>query len=973
MALPVSAGAQPAGAEAPGLYVVQFAGAPLATYSGGVAGIPATKPTGHSKLDTTSRRSRLYQEHLRAERTEALRKAGVPTSKVVSDYSVTFNGLAARLGSAEVRRLRSTAGVARVYKDRVHTWHTSSTPRFLGMSGPDGVWRSHLGGQDRAGEGMIIGVIDGGFWPENPSFAALPEPRPDADAIAAKWSGECVTGEHEPVTCNNKVIGARWYNQSGYGDPANGEFLSPRDRAGHGSHTASTAAGVPVDASVAGAPVGQVSGMAPAARLAIYKAVWHVAPGVGAGGTTDLLKAIDDAVADGVDVINFSIGDGYDEFDPTDVAFFNAAAAGVFVATAAGNSGPGAGTLDNAQAWVTTVAAGTHDVRYTKAVTLGDGATYEGVGLGGALPAERLVDAATAPAPEVDAARAALCHVGSLDPDKVRGKVVLCRRGENARVEKSQAVEEAGGLGMIMYNNTPAESLNTEYHSVPTVHVDSAAGAAIKGYAAGNHDATAALSAMAQASQRAPGVASFSSVGPSATSRGDLLKPDVLAPGVDIVAAVPPVSNPANSSYGLKSGTSMASPHVAGTAALLMQKNPAWSPSAVKSAIMTTAYQAGKEDKPIIRLSDGARAAPFDMGAGHVRPAGMFDPGLVYESHEVDWHRYSCGLGVDMRLDDGSSACAAHGAMDPSNLNYPSIAIGDFVGRQTVTRTVTDTTGRDSVYTVKVEAPPGITVNVSPTELTVPAGGSASFQVKVTAATPIMNRYAFGSLTWSDRAGHRVRSPIAVKPMMVRHPAAITGSGSAGSQALQVTPGYSGTLKAAPLGLTAPSVTTSRLVGTYNGGFDPRNPPSSPAIAKKTITTAAGTRLVRIATYDEYPDGTDIDVYVVRDGAFLGASQGLTSEEEVLLPGSGTFDVYVLQWGLPAGTDATDVRLYSYALTQATGNLSVAPAEAQARPGDPVTVTVNWTGVPSGSHYFGAVEYFSGTTSLGMTALKVEG
>ncbi|WP_166427779.1 S8 family serine peptidase [Nonomuraea mesophila] len=365
-------------------------------------------------------------------------------------------------------------------------------------------------------------MIDGGFWPENPSFAALPEPRPDADAIAAKWSGECVTGEHEPVTCNNKVIGARWYNQSGYGDPANGEFLSPRDRAGHGSHTASTAAGVPVDASAAGAPVGQVSGMAPAARLAIYKAVWHVAPGVGAGGTTDLLKTIDDAVADGVDVINFSIGDGYDEFDPTDVAFFNAAAAGVFVATAAGNSGPGAGTLDNAQAWVTTVAAGTHDVRYAKAVTLGK----------------------------------------------------------------------------------------------------------------------------------------------------------------------------------------------------------------------------------------------------------------------------------------------------PSNVNYPSIAIGDFVGRQTVTRTVTDTTGRDSVYTVKVEAPPGITVKVSPTELTVPAGGSASFQVKVTAATPIMNRYAFGSLTWSDRAGHRVRSPIAVKPIMVRHPAAITGSGSAGSQALQVTPGYSGTLKAAPLGLTAPSVTTSRLVGT---------------------------------------------------------------------------------------------------------------------------------------------------------------
>jgi len=954
--------------------VVQFVGAPLATYSGGVAGIAATKPKGRAKVDIKSRNSRLYREHLRTMRSEVLRKAGVADSEVVSEYSVTFNGVAARLTPAEAVRLRKTPGVVDVYKNRVYTWQTSNSPRFLGMSGPDGVWARELGGQARAGEGMIIGVIDGGFWPENPSFASLPEPRPDADIIAGKWSGSCVRGDHEPVTCNNKVIGARWYNTSGFGDPEKGEFLSPRDRAGHGSHTASTAAGVPVEASIAGAAAGQVSGMAPAARLAIYKTVWQVAPGVGSGGTSDLLKAVDDAVADGVDVINFSIGDGFDESDPTDVAFLNAAAAGVFVAAAAGNSGPGAGTLDNAQAWVTTVGAGTHDVRYAKTLKLGNDATYEGVGLGAALSARSLVDAAATPAPGVDPARSALCHAGSLDLGKVAGKIVLCRRGENARVEKSDIVKRAGGIGMILFNTVPSESLNTEYHSVPTVHIDSVAGGAVKSYiSAAGENANAAMSALVGRSQRAPGVASSSSVGPSASSRGDLLKPDILAPGVDIVAAVPPLSNQANSSYGLKSGTSMASPHIAGLAALLMQKKSGWSPMAVKSAIMTTAYQTDKEDQPIRRLSDGADATPFDMGAGHVRPDAMFDPGLVYESGLADWHRYSCGLGVDLRLNDGSSACQVYGAIDPSDLNYPSIAIGDFIGQQTVTRTVTNTTGQQSVYTATVKAPLGVSVSVSPATLTVPARGTASYRVKFTAATPIMDQYAFGSLMWTDQGGHRVRSPIAIKPLALRKPASVTGAGASGSQAIEVTSGYRGTLEAEPLGLAAPAIKTSHLVGTYNGDFDPRNPPSSPAIAKTTVTTPPDTKVVRFATYDEYPAGTDLDLYVVRDGAFLGASQGLTSDEEVILRGGGTFDVYVMQWALPSETHETDVRLHSYEVTQSTGNLAVRPASTQVTPGEAVTVTASWTGVPPGSHYFGAVEYFAKTTSLGMTTLEVDG
>ncbi|WP_344610640.1 S8 family serine peptidase, partial [Dactylosporangium salmoneum] len=440
---------------------------------------------GRPALRTESARAAV-----RENRGTVLRAAGVSTT--VRDYETAFNGFAAALTPAQRDKVARTPGVLRLWKNERRTVDTISTPSFLGLAGPGGAWAQQFGDPAHAGEGMIIADIDTGFWPESPSLAPLPEPRPDQAIIDRKWKAggadKCDEGTGPPaqqITCNNKVIGARYYNSSGFGDWT-GEFQSPRDYDGHGTHTATTAAGDnDVPAAINGAPVGKVSGMAPAARIAVYKALWRQADGEGSGGTVDLLAAIDDAVADGADIINYSVsGSSALVVDPIGLAFYNAAAAGVFVAASAGNSGPDAGTVVHNAPWEMTVAASSHDRGAIKSVTLGNGKTYTGVGQGPAVPDAPLVDSVQAGLAGQAADRVELCYPGALDSAKVKGKIVLCRRGENPRVDKSIAVRDAGGVGMVLYNPTE-NSLNADYHVVPTVHVDEAAGAAIKAYAAG--------------------------------------------------------------------------------------------------------------------------------------------------------------------------------------------------------------------------------------------------------------------------------------------------------------------------------------------------------------------------------------------------------------------------------------------------------------------------------------------------------
>jgi subtilisin family serine protease len=907
-----------------------------------------------------------YRAKLSAGYHDTLRAAQIPDSRKVYDYGVTLNGFAARLTPVEATRLATAPGVRRIWKNTIVATKTVSTPDFLGLTGPQGVWAG-LGGDTHAGEGVIIGVVDSGLWPEHPSFAALPEPRPDQAVINAKWKGRCDAGDEpspaDRVTCNNKVIGARWFDAA-HIDRVPGEFDSPRDFDGHGSLVASIAAGNHgVPATLAGNPVGSASGMAPAARLAIYKAIYRQSNGGTFAADVDLVAAIDQAVADGVDVINYSIDGPTDtQLSPDEIAFFNAASAGVFAAAAAGNL-PGDPAVVHPSPWVTTVAAGTHDRGNAKSVTLGNGSTYTGVGaIPPALPSTALVDSANVGLAGTPAPDAELCFSGALEPAKVQGKIVLCKRGVNARTEKSAEVARAGGVGMVLYDD-PDLGLIGDIHSVPTVHVNQAAGLAIKAYVASDPEhATASMSATFNPGTPAPAVASFSSAGPAGPS-GDLLKPDIMAPGVDIVGAFSSVGG-GGPTFNQASGTSTATPHIAGIAALLRQQHPKWSPMVLKSALMTSAAQLDNSGEPIKRGTDSA--TPFDFGAGEVTPRKSVEPGLVYDSGPEDWERYGCAIGQAI----DPARCAQLGTVDASDLNSPSIAVDSLVGSQKVRRTVTNALDHSTTFHVSVSAPPGFQVAVTPPQLRLAAGQSTSYTVTIARTTAPIGAWMNGSLTWSDGAGHEVRSPLVVRQnSLIEVPESLTGTGLSGSVTYTANSGYTGTLTAAAHGLTRSTVTDLRLVGS-EPNFNRAAPATGPAVGSVDVTVPAGARLARFATYNaDHAAGTDIDLFVYRIGedgtlSLVGSSTKPAAQESVTLTGSGRYRVFVVQFALPAGMSEQHVLHHHTVVGAEAVSMSVTPGTTEVGLDKPANLTLAWSGLQPGGHYLGVISYSDGTTQF---------
>jgi subtilisin family serine protease len=973
-----TAAGQASGGSSTSLYIVQFAGKPLATYAGGVSGYGATKPAKGHRIDTHSANAVAYSHYLANQQRIVLASAGV-SAPAVYRYTTVLNGVAMQLTSKQAAALGGNPGVLMVEKNRIFSTQTTPqppTPQFLGLTGSTGVWAQQFGGDSNAGNGVIVGDIDTGFWPENPSFAALPEPRSDDSVIASKWHGTCDTTGEDPVTCNNKVIGARYFDAAHLSTANPGEFTSPRDYDGHGSHTASTAAGDPVEGTINGADVGPLEGMAPGARLAIYKVLYENAANTQASGSSaDIVAAINDAVNDGVDVINYSVGDNVDSFSSVELSFLNAAAAGVFVSAAAGNAGPGASTVDNAMPWETTVAAGTFDQSFPKSVTLGNGATYTGVGRGVGVSSSPLIDSVNAGLATATATQAELCFSGFLDPDKVTGKIVLCKRGTNARIDKSLAVQEAGGVGMILYNASDAQEFDADFHFVPTAHINNTDGLAIKAYIAGTANPTASLSDTTVPTRvEAPVVAGFSSAGPSLFSGGDLGKPDIMAPGVDMVAAVSP-RNHAGNLWDSESGTSMSTPHIAGVAALLLSKHPDWDPMEVKSALMTTANPLDNDGKPIQRA--GVNATPFDMGSGEVDPAPAFDPGLVYDSGIVDWLQYSCGVGVHLLTSNGD-VCNQVGSIPANQLNYPSIAAGALPGTETITRTVTSVDTQSDTYEVKVTNPTGYKVKVSPDHFVIQPGQSKTYSVTVTRTTAPLNAYAFGQLVWKDQRGHAVRSPISVKGVALAAPSTASGSGPSGSQPLALTAGYTGTLTTSVQGLAQSTVTPATLDDAV--AFNSSAPATSSSTERVDTTIPAGTVLARFATFaEDYPAGTDIDVFVYRvtGGSLVlaGQSAGGTATETVTIanPTAGaTYAMFVNAFDVPGapGTTLTAKPNVFLVPNSDVGNMTATPTSQAVTLGHSATVTLNWSGLASG-RWLGIVNFGDGTNTIGSTRVSI--
>jgi hypothetical protein len=958
--------------NAKALYVVQMLDQPVVAYDGSIKGYPATRPNRGDKIDPNSAKVRKYAAYLDASHADVLSKVG---GKKIYDYRYSFNGFAAEISEADAVKLRGMSNVLSVTKNELLSLDTADTPEFLGLSATGGLWEQ-LGGpetgkkQGGAGEGVIIGVIDSGIWPESPSFSDRDENGKLAYQQISGWHGKCMPGEaFDASMCNQKLIGARYFN-AGYGGNAGVdesfadayEFNSPRDADGHGTHTASTAGGnygVDTGVSVAGVELGAISGMAPRARIAAYKACWGIDPDGGCP-TVDTVAAIDQAVADGVDVINYSIsGSQNDYLNPVEVAFLYAADAGIFVATSAGNDGPGAETLNHPSPWLTTVAASTHNRVSLGSGLLGDGTTLKGASVADTAVSAGLVASTAVGRDGADADEVALCYPGTLDPALVEGKIVACDRGVIARVDKSLAVEEAGGVGMFLMNLTSTETLNADNHSVPTLHVDDVTRATILDYiTAAGAAATATINAAEVRFNGEPEMAAFSSRGPVFGGVEDVLKPDITAPGVDVLASVSPYSH--EGQFDFLSGTSMSSPHMAGIGALMVDAHPDWSPMMIKSALMTSAHQ---------EVTDGGAAADaFDFGAGHVQPNSAVDPGLVYDAGWTEWLGFLCGTG------QLQAAYCPSIEIDPSDLNQASIAIGSLAGSQTVTRTVTNV-GAAAEYTVEIDTPAGLTVEVTPSTISLGAGQSATYEVTVTTLDgATIDEYAEGAITWTDGA-HAVRSPIVARPVALAAPAEVTSAGEPISY--EVGFGTSGAFSADPAGLVPAQEVEDNVVD------DPANDINTAldtgvGITVHPVAIPAGSTMARFSLFDDETDGNDdLDLYVFdAAGAFVAGSGSGTSAEQVDVElGGPTADVtgfFVVVHGWQTDGPDANYTLFAWGLpADSAGNMTVTHPDTAVL-GETGTVGVEIAPLEGDSKYIGAVNYAVDGSSVGRTIVRVD-
>ncbi|XP_051139659.1 CO(2)-response secreted protease [Andrographis paniculata] len=697
---------------------------------------------------------------------------------VKHSYSNGFSGFAVRLSGEEAKSIAQRPGVVSVFPDPVLKLHTTHSWEFLKYQTSVKIDSSpaYPSGSSSGGADTIIGVLDTGIWPESESFDDK-----DVSEIPTNWKGKCMEGKNFTTkNCNKKIIGARYYD-----DPDSGPFVmgTPRDEIGHGTHVASTAAGGLVSkASFYGLAEGTAVGGSTGSRIAMYR----VCQDTGCLGSA-ILKAFDDAIGDGVNVLSLSLGSSPGEpnfiTDPIAIGAFHAMEKGIIVACSAGNSGPFPSSVVNVAPWILTVAATTIDRDLEAKIMLGGNKTIKGGGINfsglNKSPNYPLIAGSSAKSntSDIDASDARNCVPGSLDDSKVKGKIVLCENNDGySEKEKYSTLKNQGAVGIIVIDNN-LRQVPSKYGTSPIAIVTEDDRDSILSYINSSSDPLATIlpTAVVLNYKPAPVVGYFSSRGPVPGIK-NLIKPDITAPGVAILAAWPANDNdealPGKEppQYNILSGTSMSCPHVSGLAAAIKSQHPTWSPSAIRSAIMTTAIQTNNLHAPIT-TNMGSIATPYDVGAGEISVSGPLEPGLVYETEVIDYLQFLCNSGYDTAKIKNISqtipsnfACPTNPNSDSiSNMNYPSIAISNLKQNEikTVNRTVTNVGEQDSTYTAIVEAPANVHVEVVPSKLQFSNGfNKLTFQVtfKLTAAP---QESVFGSITWSATK-YKVRSPFVV-------------------------------------------------------------------------------------------------------------------------------------------------------------------------------------------------------------------
>jgi subtilisin family serine protease len=1053
--------AQPA-SEEPRVYIVQFREAAAATEPAvrAAAGLPAAEAPGtpvagarrearsearraggprderRRRFDAGAPAVRRYADQLIARHDAALDAVGAGSDKLYS-YRYVLNGFAARLTPAQARKLRARKDVRHVWEDRAKSVSTNDSAIFLGLTDPDGGLRRDL---ELRGEDIVIGVIDSGISPGHPSLADKePAKRPrlcrsswaetsllglwlcqrfknKPDRLVYNplpgWAGQCEAGDGFLSSyCNNKLIGARYYVDGFLDEYAmdENEFISPRDADGHGTHIATTAAGNFVQASLAGTPIAKINGMAPRARIAAYKACW-LEPGQlrGSCSTADLARAIDDAVADGVDIINYSVGSDDDITDPDDLALLAAADAGVLTVAAAGNEGPAPGTMNSPAAAPWVLAAGASSRRgdrYRTAVRVNSPAEvrkdYPAVEamftprLRDVGPLTlRLIEADDGIVGTFDGAAGSTfdgCET-LLNTDQVEGQIALVQRGGCDFETKIRNAQQAGAKAVVVFNNQGEPFLMSGPRgsvAIPALMIGQADGQLLRERLVDEDPVEMTLDSSLYLVVRDQGnqMQGFSSRGPSKWVP-DVLKPDVTAPGMDILAGQTPdvANNVRGERFQYLSGTSMAVPHVAGVAALLKEAHPDWSPAALRSALVTTARQD-------IRKEDNSTAAdPFDFGGGHIVPNAAVKPGLVYDAGTSDFDAFLCGRD-EPRLDVDCAALEAAGFPTVgSDLNQPSIAINELVSSRVLRRRVTNV-GEAGQYTASVSAPTTVDVEVTPSVLNLGAGETAEVELLFTTDGSTFDQWQFGALTWTG-SDAVVRSPIAIRALPFAAPVVVQRTGATGSVDIPVEVGYAGSYEVLVSGLEAsgqsqPDEIRPQLTASVQDDPDQlyefvQPTAGTPAgdVRRIPLIVPPGTRYLRVElTNQNSSPGADLDLYLYECPGFgtctgeAEASVGDESDEAInVIPAEGASfitpgEYYVDVHGFDAPAGVATFRLFVWTVGTDRGNATVqAPSSVAAGTGE--TLSFGWQGLEPGLH-LGLLTHTDGATALDQTVIEI--
>lgn len=705
-----------------------------ASYRGDLAGYAATSPsvTGRTLKGTTSAEKKYNAYTGRMDRSfRSELAAKLPTAKAGPSVRQVYGGVPVRLPANQAKSLLSLPGVAAVQADKLQQVDATTVESPVFMGSPT-LWNK-LGGQALAGRGVIFADLDTGIWPEHPSFAdnpalGSPPPAPSGKPRACIYGDNPLTTAVDVFKCNKKVIGGQPFldTYNAFNPPGETYPTSARDSGGHGTHTTSTAAGnVVTRAPIFGIDRGPTSGVAPGAWVIQYKVC-------GAAGcfSSDAAAAVQQAILDGASVINFSISGGSNPYDdPVEIAFLDAYNAGILVAASAGNSGPGAGTTDHHSPWTMTVAASTQTREFQSTLSLsggGQSASFVGVSLTAGVTAPAPVELAQN-IPGYDSRCATPLASGS-----AAGKIVACLRGGIGRVQKGHNVLAGGAAGMILYN-LPLADTESDNHFLPVVHL--ADGTSFLAFMAAHPTATATFTAGVKTNGQGDVMAAFSSRGPG----GQFLKPDITAPGVQILAGNTPApdeiaSGPSGQYFQAIAGTSMSAPHIAGAAILVKARHTGWTPGEIKSAIMTTATtKVVKED--LVTPAD-----PFDMGSGRVDLSKAADAPIVFDENA------------------SNMVTLGKNPLTAINLNLPSINVPTMPGTVRVTRMATNVTAKTYAYKVSVRSPAGSKISVRPSSGRIKPGQSQTFEIKISSDAP-SGQY-FGQINFRSKSGPALHLPV---------------------------------------------------------------------------------------------------------------------------------------------------------------------------------------------------------------------